>query len=306
MNWNHTLDLIAILLQVIFLEGVLSLDNAAVLGAIVLSLPDGVEVPWPKALRGIGQPLNRVLGNQRSAALRVGLLGAYLGRGLMLLMASFVIQNQWLQLIGALYLLKISVSELGQLRQDSKDEDEEGRVASDSISKAMERGFWATVLMVELMDLAFSLDNVVVVVSLSKELWLVMLGVAAGILTMRFAAGIFTHLIERVPLLSTAAYVLVFNIGVEFLLIDLAKIEIPNYVRFSINIGILLGAVALNYLPGLQRTLKPVFRLAQYLMFALDKIFWVVFYPFSWLFSQIASLFRSNKKQAPAHYKAGD
>ena len=82
--------------------------------------------------------------------------------------------------------------------------------------------FWATVLTVELMDLAFSLDNVVAAVSLSDKLWVVMLGVAIGIVVMRFAAGIFSFLVEREPILQRAAYVLVLNIGVELLLEDLA------------------------------------------------------------------------------------
>ncbi len=61
------------------------------------------------------------------------------------------------------------------------------------------RSFWIVVLNVELADLAFSLDNVVAAVSLSDKLWVVMIGVALGIVTMRFAAGIFTWMIKREP-----------------------------------------------------------------------------------------------------------
>ncbi|HEX9012078.1 MAG TPA: hypothetical protein VF813_01130, partial [Anaerolineaceae bacterium] len=223
MEATQLIAIISILAQVTFLEGILSLDNAAVLGAVVLPLPTDQPVPWPKALAGVGQALRRVLGFQRTAALRVGLLGAYLGRGIMLLMASFVIRNPWLQLLGALYLLKISAGELAHLNEGDSDEPEEAR-------KSRERGFWATVLTVELMDLAFSLDNVVVVVSLTDKLWIVLVGVALGILTMRFAAGIFSSLIEKVPPLGPAAYVLVFNIGIEFILGRLG-VALPEAVR---------------------------------------------------------------------------
>ena len=82
--------------------------------------------------------------------------------------------------------------------------------------------FLETVLRVELMDLAFSLDNVVAAVSLSDKLWVVMVGVAIGILTMRFAAGIFSFLVVREPVLKWAAYVLVFNIGIELVLEEFA------------------------------------------------------------------------------------
>src|SRR5689334_6540164 len=104
---------IAIVLQLIFLEGILSIDNAAVLGALVTPLPSNVEIPWPKFLQKVGKFLNPFLGMQRAAALRVGLLGAYLGRGLMLFMASFLIHNSWLRLVGAAYLIRLAFDELG-------------------------------------------------------------------------------------------------------------------------------------------------------------------------------------------------
>lgn len=84
---------IFIIIQLIFLEGILSLDNAAVLGAMVAPLPDDQPIPWPAALRGLGDRLDPLLGMQRDAALKVGLLGAYVGRGIMLAIATVIIQN---------------------------------------------------------------------------------------------------------------------------------------------------------------------------------------------------------------------
>src|SRR3974377_274892 len=96
----------AIIVQLIFLESILSIDNAAVLGAMVAHLPVDIPIAWPRSLAPFGNRLHPLLGNQRPAALRVGLLGAYLGRGLMLIMASFVLSNPWLKLLGELYLLR--------------------------------------------------------------------------------------------------------------------------------------------------------------------------------------------------------
>lgn len=84
--------LITIVLQLIFLEGILSIDNAAVLGAMVAHLPDDKPIPWPKQLQFLENWGQRVLGNQRDAALKVGLLGAYFGRGFMLVLAGWIIQ----------------------------------------------------------------------------------------------------------------------------------------------------------------------------------------------------------------------
>jgi tellurite resistance protein TerC len=70
-----------------------------------------------------------------------------------------------------------------------------------------------------------------------------MLGVAIGILTMRFAAGIFSYAVEREPILQQAAYILVFNIGIELILDQVWHIETPDLVRFGISITTILLAL---------------------------------------------------------------
>ncbi|MDZ4159587.1 MAG: hypothetical protein U1B80_07340, partial [Anaerolineaceae bacterium] len=104
--------------------------------------------------------------------------------------------------------------------------------------------FWMTVLTVELMDLVFSLDNVIAAVSLSNKLWVVMLGVAIGIVAMRFAAGIFSYLVEREPILKHAAYILVLSIGIQLVLDDLWKIHVSDWARFAISVSVILGVLA--------------------------------------------------------------
>ena len=302
MDLPQTLALIIILVQVIFLEVVLSLDNAAVLGTIVLGLPVDKPVPWPRALKALGHLLAPLLGKQRTAGLRVGLLGAYMGQALMLIMASYIIHNTWLQLVGAAYLLKMSTGTLGAAEEDS--EKEEGD--SKEVKHVHQRGFWATVLMVELMDLAFSLDNVVVVVSLSNELWLVMFGVAIGIVVMRFAAGLFSKLIEKVPPLATAAYILVFNIGVEFILSRLLNINIPDFTRFIINVSTLALALVYVKIPLLQVVLKTPFKFFRLFFFALDRVFSVVLYPFGWILNKFTGYVKWMFKYILATIEAGD
>jgi len=242
-------SIIAIVIQLIFLEGILSIDNAAILGAMVTTLPDKDPIPWPTSLRKIAHHFDRLLGPQRIAALRVGLIGAYAGRGLMLLAASYIIHNPWLKLIGAAYLIKLAVDDLSA-HSYTGGEDEE-------LKPVKVRGFWATVLSVELMDLAFSLDNVVAAVSLSNKIWVVMVGVAIGILVMRFAAGIFSYVVEKEPILKTAAYILVLNIGVELLLEDLAHVEISDWMRFAISMATIALTLAYAHLKFL-RVFRPV------------------------------------------------
>ena len=183
MSFRDIAGILTIVIQLIFLEGILSIDNAAVLGAMVSILPSDRPVPYPRPLHFLQRFTDRILGMQQSAALKVGLLGAYAGRGLMLVMATWVIENPVLKVIGAAYLIKLAFEQLSHPHQP---ECEDGDLACQG---TVQVPFWAVVLNVELADLAFSLDNVVAAVALSNHLWVVMLGVALGIVTKRFAAA---------------------------------------------------------------------------------------------------------------------
>ena len=271
MDWSF----VVIIIQLIFLEGILSIDNAAVLGAMVLPLSETEEVPWPKGMKKFGHAVNKMFGPQRLAALRVGLLGAYIGRGVMLVLASFIIANPWLKLIGAAYLIKLALDDLSAHGYSSSEDEEMNTVKV--------RTFWMTVLSVELMDLAFSLDNVVAAVSLSDKLWVVMTGVAIGILLMRFAAGMFSYVVEKAPILKTAAYILVLNIGIELLLEEIAHIEIGDWTRFGISVLTILLSLAYAQWRFV-RTIRPI-------LIWLSRGFGIINNLISWILSPISAIF---------------
>ena len=253
MNFYGSVFLIV--LQLIFLEGILSIDNAAVLGAMVAPLPGDKSIPWPGWLRRIGSWFDPLLGPQRLAALRVGLLGAYAGRGAMLLITSFLINNGWIRLVGAAYLIRLAFNELGDTTPGVETEEERIKALHGA-------SFWSVVFSVEIMDLIFSIDNVIAAVSLSNEIWVVMLGVGIGILTMRFAAGWFSYAVEREPILKPAAYALILNIALQLILEQIWGVEITDLVRFLISISIILGAVAYAHSPLLQKLTPLLYALA--------------------------------------------
>lgn len=289
---NEIWPIAVIILQLIFLEGILSIDNAAVIGALVTPLPSDQHVPWPKGLKRIGEWLHPLLGNQRMAALRVGLLGAYLGRGLMLLMTSFLIHNSWVKLIGAAYLIHLAFDNLQDKSGGGGEDDEE-------IKPIKVQSFWATVLTVETMDLIFSIDNVVAAVSLSDKIWVVMLGVAIGILTMRYAAGIFSYAVEREPILQQAAYVLVLNIGIELVLAQVWGVEIPDLLRFAISVATILLAIAYAHSPFLQKFRFALVWLARGFGIVNEFVDWALA-PFRGILSLAAGLFKGKSEPTPA------
>ena len=248
----HTMNFtwLFIIVQLIFLEGLLSIDNAAVLGAMVAVLPSDQPIPWPSWLKGLGNRLNPLLGGQRDAALKVGLLGAYLGRGLMLVIAHQIIRYPWLQFVGGAYLVYLGIEHLAAPTEHTGAD-------RSAVSAQLVPGFWQVVFMVELADLAFSLDNVVAAVALADHIVVVMVGVALGILALRWAATFFSRMVEREPILQHAAYLLVLVIGLRFCLEQLLSWEIAPTTQFFGSLSILGLALLYAHWTPLQ-PLRPV------------------------------------------------
>jgi tellurite resistance protein TerC len=229
-------ETILIIIQLIFLEGILSLDNAAILGALASRLPDDQPVPFPSSLHSLEKPMKRLLGMQQTAVLRIGLLFAYLGRGVLLFAAEWIQRSIVLETIGAAYLIWLGLKNLKPAADDQP----------DSISsKVSTRSFWLLVLQVEIIDLIFSLDNVIAAVALSPDYWVVLLGVAIGILVMRFAAGLFARLVNWEPILETAAYLIIIAIGIELLLSEYTGITFAAWQKLGISTAVI--AICLLY-----------------------------------------------------------
>jgi YkoY family integral membrane protein len=183
-----------VVLNLILIESLLSLDNATVLAIMV-------------------RPLRE---DQRDKALKYGIIGAYVFRGLALIFASIIIKIWWLKPLGGLYLLYM-VYDWWKGKQE-KYEDEVHEVEKSAFHRILERYFgvfWTTVLMVELMDIAFSIDNVFAAVAFTPNILLVVIGVFIGILSMRFVAQYFNKLMNQFPFLETSAFIVIFILGLK-------------------------------------------------------------------------------------------
>lgn len=269
-----------VILQLIFLEGILSIDNAAVLGTMVSKLPNDERVPWPKWLKGVGSKLHPILGNQQTAALRIGLIGAYAGRGLMLVLASIITQNSWIKLIGAAYLIYMAFENLGIAPIKETQVEQKHLTLKD-------KSFWGVVLSVEITDLIFSIDNVVTAIAMSEYLWVVMTGVAIGMLLMRFAAGIFTRLVEKAPILQKSAFLLILVIGLEIISEDLFMVEFPTWIKFSISIAIILLSLVYARNKIIHHVLVPIVKWMRHGFYYFRKIIDWMLEPFKAFFSKL-------------------
>jgi YkoY family integral membrane protein len=224
----------------VLLEGLLSIDNALVLGLLAKRLPK----------------------HEQSKALWYGLAGAFVFRFAAVLLASLLLQWTFAKFLGGAYLVYIAVRHLFFESKETEDEkivlDEHGNpqivgeTTGEQLSEQQQEleirertpvymnaamrkrlglaSFWPTVLVIELTDIAFAVDSILAAIAmvgskppgvapeaLHPKLWVVILGGLIGLMLMRIAARVFIQLLERFPRFELSAYLLVIVIGLKLL-----------------------------------------------------------------------------------------
>ncbi len=194
---NNPSASLLIILNLVIIESLLSIDNAAVLATMVMNLPE----------------------KERSKALKIGLVFAYIFRGIALMLAGYLLQIDWVKLVGGGYLIFLGLKFFYEKWQHHKSISDEALEDLKAIKPAKRLFglslFWSTVIMVEAMDLVFSLDNVLAAGALSHNIILVCLGVFIGIITMRIVAQYFVRLLAMFPFLDTAAFIVILMLGIK-------------------------------------------------------------------------------------------
>lgn len=182
--------------NLILIESLLSVDNAAVLATMVMDLEE----------------------KDRSKALKIGLVMAYIFRGLCLVFAAWLIKFWILKVLGGGYLLYLAYRHFtkGDPKPDHIIELEKKSWFHRS-TVGLLGPFWATVVSVEVMDLVFSLDNVFAAVAISENLIMVWTGVFIGILAMRFVAQGFVKLMQHYPFLEDSAFLVIAILGLKLM-----------------------------------------------------------------------------------------
>ncbi len=226
----------AILGTLVFMEGILAADNALVLAVLVSRLPDRAE---------------------QKKALLYGIVGAFVFRAIAVIAATWLIRLWYFKAAGALYLLWITAHYFisGAHKDDmARASGDPAKQNGGSLSGKVAR-FWPVVIMVELTDIAFSVDQIVAAVSLSDELWVVYTGGMLGIIAMRFAAGGFLVIIEKRPILAYTGHILPAWIGVKLAFKTLEAqpfnlpIHLPGWIFWSVMAGIVAWGVLARRVP---------------------------------------------------------
>lgn len=209
------------------LEGILSVDNALVLAILVRALPE----------------------QQRRKALTYGIAGAFFFRLVALIFAAHLMRFVAFKLIGGGYLIYLAMKHLFFFEKEDAHQSRPATAAS----------FWRTVVVVELTDIAFSIDSITTAVAMTDKLLVVWIGGILGIVFLRFAAGFFVRLLERLPRLEDLAYHLIFFIGCK-LALEGFHVEIGHGIFWlTMAIIAILGA-SLVYRDHHQRQTRTAFR----------------------------------------------
>jgi len=217
----------------VFLEGLLSADNALVLALMVRHLPR----------------------NQQRRVLFYGIWGAVGFRIIALSLSSILLTLWYCKVLGGLYLLYLAASHFLMNRDEPPGNSLAPGESRGPGARRLLGGFWGTVTSITMADIAFSIDSILAAVAMAEsfparfgdrgKLFIVIVGGVLGIITMRFVVRYFLILLERFPGLDEGAYYLVAWIGLKLMI---SGFHTPGYLPFHIPewlfwVGMLLIAV---------------------------------------------------------------
>jgi len=271
-------DLVVVLLLIV-LEGVLSIDNALVLGLLARKLP---------------KPLQK-------KALTFGLIGAFVFRLIAIVTAVKLMEWRIVKILGGGYLVYVAVKHfffeeenesekiaLGpdglpilkdektgrpltelQLAEQMYRETHGASVDVEDIVTTHSKQFWKAVVAIELTDIAFAVDSILAAIALVEgpddttasgthpKQWVIITGGMLGVILMRFAAIVFIKLLEKFPRFETAAYLLVVVIGLKLIadwMFNSTRLTLdfhsPASVAFWVFWLLMLACFSVGFLPA--------------------------------------------------------
>jgi YkoY family integral membrane protein len=212
-------DLLTIAILVV-LEGILSADNALVLAVLVLPLPEA----------------------QRRQALQYGILGAFGLRALATGLAVYLTEFAWVSLVGGLYLLYLPYKHFTQHPDEEPAPGSTPRAVAGFLGLT---AFWATVVRVELTDLVFAVDSILVAVAMTDKTWVIITGGVLGILMMRLLVLQVLRLVKHYPRMVDGAYIVVLWVGIKLVWEYLHRL---HWVPYAIPKPVAIGGVVLLFI----------------------------------------------------------
>lgn len=148
---------------------------------------------------------------ERHRALKWGLTGALAIRGLSLFLMTFVKSFYLVMLLASCHMvIQASLWFFGFHLEENK------QPPAKPVRRDMH--FIRAVLLIEIADIFFSIDNVAIAVSISKNLWISFTGVAMGLILVRFFWRRLKFLLIRYPRLADTSRIVTGLLGLQILI----------------------------------------------------------------------------------------
>jgi len=151
------------------------------------------------------------------------------------------------QLLGAIYLLYLPYQHFF-----SHGDAAERRGAKPARPWLGMSAFWATVVKVELTDVVFAVDSILVAVAMSKKIWVIITGGILGIIAMRLVIGQLLKVVRRYPALVDGAFIIIGWVAIKLLVeylgphgLQVLDLEINKW--FSMSLIVVIFAIAYFY-----------------------------------------------------------
>ena len=211
------------LIKIIWINIILSGDNAVVIALAARSLPAEQQK------RAI------LFGSGAAVVLRIGLT----------VIAAKLLALSYLQIIGGVLLLWIGTQLLGGEEEDEGEGNEKA-------------GLWVAVRTILIADLVMSLDNVIAVAAAAKgSMVLLILGLAISIPLVIFGSKLMIKLMDRFPVIVTLGAALIGWVAGETIVSDVALQSIVEQNHWMHTVFPVLGALLVLVIGKLAAGRKP-------------------------------------------------
>jgi YjbE family integral membrane protein len=176
-------------LEIMWLNIILSGDNAVVIGMAAAGLP----------------------AHQRNKAVLFGIIAAAVLRIVFSIFATYLLALWWIDILGGAALLYIAWSFWRELRHA-------GGEAGESQHEQKDKTLLAALWQIIIADVSMSLDNVLAVAAVARNnLTLLVSGLAVSIVMMGVLGGLLARLLDRHRFIAYIGVALIAYIGVELL-----------------------------------------------------------------------------------------
>jgi YjbE family integral membrane protein len=176
-------------LEILWLNIILSGDNAVVIGLAAAGLPE----------------------HMRAKAVLFGIITAAVLRIIFSIFATFLLTLWWIDIVGGAALLYIAWGFYKELRGHGEGEDEDHGEAKE---KTLPQALWQIIVA----DVSMSLDNVLAVAAVARNnLPMLIIGLLISIVLMGVLGGFLAKLLDRYKIIAWIGLALIAWIGIELL-----------------------------------------------------------------------------------------